>query len=201
MDGSSARAVPAPLYGPAAVWMPLPEHRRDPAPTPPPEGACAQAPASVRYKRRKKAQETGARNVHFERLRQRPAALEVVTGAGDTWTSKAPVRGRGDTRQSSLQERSRERQSAQPFGRLGGRARDGSELGLQRAVLGHREPQQDHGQLPGPAEAEAGGRRSRKAAPGSGSGDAPILWSLRGFLNKFTPALPHIISLLTSPPT
>lgn len=91
--------------------------------------------------------------------------------------------------------------SAQPFGRLGGRARDGSELGLQRAVLGRREPQQDHGQLPGPAEAEAGGRRSRKAAPGSGSGDAHILWSLRGFLNKFTPALPHIISLLTSPPT
>lgn len=201
MDGSSARAVPTPVYGPAAVWMPLPEHRRDPAPTPPPEGACAQAPASVRYKHRKKAQETGARNVHFERLRQRPAASEVVTGAEDTWTSKAPVRGRGDTRQSSLQERSRERQSAQPFGRLGGRARDGSELGLQRAVLGRREPQQDHGQLPGPRRQRLGEGGAARRVPGSRSGDAHILWSLRGFLNKFTPALPHIISLLTSPPT
>lgn len=195
MDGSSARAVPAPLYRPAAVWMPLPEHRRDPAPTPPPEGACAQVPASVRYKRRKKAQETGARNVHFECLRQRPAASQVVTGAGDTWTSKAPVRGRGDTRQSSLQERSALRQTGRPGE---GRVRAGSAEG------GLRPPGATAGPRPAPrapAEAEAGGRRSRKAVPGSGSGDAHILWSLRGFLNKFTPALPHIISLLTSPPT
>lgn len=54
--------------------------------------------------------------------------------------------------------------SAQPFSRLGGRARDGSELGLQRAVLGRREPQQDHGQLPGPG----GGRGWGKAEPQGG---------------------------------
>lgn len=88
--------------------------------------------SSVRYKRRKKAQQTETPNIHLECLHQRPTASEAVTGAGDTSMGKAPIWGRGDARQSSLWEHSKERLRAQPVWQTG-KARQGTGVRAESA--------------------------------------------------------------------